>query len=345
MTVDADGVPAPVDEIQRFQDSRYVSACESAWRILGYSLQKQWPSVYRLGVHLPGAQWITFRENDVDLENALREQEDTILTSWFKLNERDEHARQYLYTEIANHCTYNSRTRTWTRRGSSQIAVGRLYFVQPRDVERFALRLLLLHVRGATSYRYLRTTPDGVVHPTFHEAAIARGLLHNGNELDELLEEFSLFQTSAREFRKLFAMMFALRKPSYAARLWEKDRPELAADFFYQQQQQGRARDEESAYVSALIDVDYWLERHGESLASIRGMPHLSPEAWRAHSLRSQPLIERERRKYDSELLRRLLPELADTLNDDKRSTFASLRGANGPCGQPSLRSGGLRAA
>ena len=46
----------------------------------------------------------------------------------------------------------------------------------PRDHERFHLRLLLLHVPGATGYDDLKTV-NGVVHNTFKEACVARGLI------------------------------------------------------------------------------------------------------------------------------------------------------------------------
>ena len=35
--------------------------------------------------------------------------------------------------------------------------IGRMYSVSPKDVERFHMRLLLLHVRGANSYEDLWT--------------------------------------------------------------------------------------------------------------------------------------------------------------------------------------------
>lgn len=85
-----------IDEIQHFQDARYVSACESAWRILGYSLHQQYPSVNRLEVHLPESQWVTFNANS-DLQAVLDNNRETMLTSWFILNQNDPNARQYLY--------------------------------------------------------------------------------------------------------------------------------------------------------------------------------------------------------------------------------------------------------
>jgi hypothetical protein len=60
--------------------------------------------------------------------------------------------------------------------------VGRMYFVQPLEGERYYLRVLLTHVVGATCFEDLRTThrphtPTTLVHPTFKAACLARGLL------------------------------------------------------------------------------------------------------------------------------------------------------------------------
>jgi hypothetical protein len=43
----------PVDEIKRFQDARYISACEAMWRILDFPLHNHFPAVQRLEIHLP----------------------------------------------------------------------------------------------------------------------------------------------------------------------------------------------------------------------------------------------------------------------------------------------------
>ena len=50
-----------------------------------------------------------------------------------------------------------------------------MYLVNPKDRHRYFIRLLLLHVKGATSFENLRTV-DCVIHPTFYEAAVRAGL-------------------------------------------------------------------------------------------------------------------------------------------------------------------------
>ena len=55
-------------------------------------------------------------------------------------------------------------------------SIGRLYSVHPAQVQLYALRLLLNHVRGPTSFEDIRTV-DGVLHDSFQDAAVALELV------------------------------------------------------------------------------------------------------------------------------------------------------------------------
>lgn len=59
--------------------------------------------------------------------------------------------------------------------------IGRMYSASPSDRERFFMRLLLLQLRGATSFVDLRTV-NGVVCAACQEAAKALGLLNDDEE-------------------------------------------------------------------------------------------------------------------------------------------------------------------
>lgn len=52
---------------------------------------------------------------------------------------------------------------------------------------------MLLHVRGATSFEILRTV-DGILYPTFFEAAIAKQLVSEDKEWDRCLKEATQLQ-------------------------------------------------------------------------------------------------------------------------------------------------------
>ncbi|XP_074306237.1 uncharacterized protein LOC141641477 [Silene latifolia] len=56
--------PGRFDEIKRFYDCRYLSACEAAWRIFGFDIHYRTPAVERLQYHLPDEQSIVFQDDD-----------------------------------------------------------------------------------------------------------------------------------------------------------------------------------------------------------------------------------------------------------------------------------------
>jgi len=54
-----------VDEIQRFQQARYVGSSEAAWRILDCPLHERFPPAVQLAVHLENGQMVYFTEATV----------------------------------------------------------------------------------------------------------------------------------------------------------------------------------------------------------------------------------------------------------------------------------------
>ena len=56
--------PSPINEVKDYQKARYLSAPESAWRILGFETTRKEPSVDCLPVHLPGENIPQFRQRD-----------------------------------------------------------------------------------------------------------------------------------------------------------------------------------------------------------------------------------------------------------------------------------------
>jgi hypothetical protein len=63
-----------------------------------------------------------------------------------------------------------------------------MYYIHPSAEECFYIRLLLTCVKGATSFKHLRSF-EGTEYPTFKEAYIARGLLEDNSEWHQCLEE------------------------------------------------------------------------------------------------------------------------------------------------------------
>lgn len=103
-----------------------------------------------------------------------------------------------------------------------------MYSVSPRDPEKYYLRLLLLHVPGATSYDDLKTV-NGAVTASFREACIQRRLFSDDTEYYNTLTEASTFQMP-RQLRSMFATICALCEPSDAFRLWNDCKEAMIED-------------------------------------------------------------------------------------------------------------------
>jgi hypothetical protein len=153
-------------------DARFVSAPEATWRILKFPLTDRSHSISRLAVHLPERQSVFFQPGNEEQAVINAATRNTTLTMYFKLNEQQEGARQYYYREIPHHYLFDKKLQKWNPRKKIAKIIGRLYKVSVKQVERYCLRILLINVKGATSFEHLRTVDDNV-YPTFKAVAIA----------------------------------------------------------------------------------------------------------------------------------------------------------------------------
>lgn len=92
--------------------------------------------------------------------------------------------------------------------------------------------MLLLVVRGATSFKQVRTF-DGVCHSTFKGACQARGLLGDDQEWYNAFDEAASWATS-RQLRKLFVTMLLFCEVGDEHAFFEKVWKSLADDIQYQ---------------------------------------------------------------------------------------------------------------
>lgn len=158
------------DEIQSYMDSRYLCAIESMWRIFKFPMTYRSHAVIRLPCEMRDQHYLHFkpgREREA-LEKAYGRS--TKLTAWFNLNKVDDFARSLNYRQIPEYYVWHDKTGIWTRRKKNEEVIGRIYTVSFREIERYCLRLLVLNIKGATSFENLRTvTKDDITveYPTF----------------------------------------------------------------------------------------------------------------------------------------------------------------------------------
>jgi hypothetical protein len=155
-------------------DARYVSVAEACWRIFSFSMHKKFPSCQRLDIYLRGDWLIYYNKNDHPTEFMSLPISKSTLTAWLKynannLNDDEEATRGITYPDFCEKYTFHveSRPRFWSpRRAGFHGTIGRMYAISPRDIEKYYLRLLLLHVPGAKSFENLRNV-NGQVYNSF----------------------------------------------------------------------------------------------------------------------------------------------------------------------------------
>ncbi|XP_076035390.1 uncharacterized protein LOC143021665 [Oratosquilla oratoria] len=254
-----DSVRVGVHEV----DCRYVSPPEAFWRLSEYKMYGQSHTVYRQALHLPDQQQVYYMPGEQRQAAARAEGQDTQLTAWFKLNQSDVDARAHLYTDIPEYYVFNNQSNTWTRRQRHRQIVTRMYSASPRNAEKFHLRMLLLHVPGATSFDDLKTV-GGEQLPTFKDACIRLQLLEDDNELEMALSEAAIYQMP-RQLLNMFAMICLFNTPQNALQLWNDNKHLMIEDLLCQY-------DNNVAENIALHHINMILNENGMNCAML-GLP------------------------------------------------------------------------
>ncbi|KAF2903264.1 hypothetical protein ILUMI_02924 [Ignelater luminosus] len=236
------GIAAPNnnDEVSTYLMGRYVSSNEAIWRIFSFSIHERHPTVVHLAVHLENGQRVYFTA-----ENAAQRAERppaTTLKSFFEICAGDPFARTLLYSEMPKYYTWNASFKKFQRRKQGQPvpgyeniystdALGRIYTVHPNNDECFYLRLLLVNVRGPTSFQSLRTV-NGELCATYREACQRLHLLEDDVHWDHTLADAVISSTS-HQIRTLFAIIISTCFPSSPYNLWNKYKDNMAEDILH----------------------------------------------------------------------------------------------------------------
>lgn len=160
------------------------------------------------------------------------------------------------------HYIYEQTSWKRRKRGENKI-VPRMYTVSLKDEERFYLRLLLLHVKGARNFEDLRTY-NAVIHETFKAAAIDRGLLDSDEEWSRCLTEANMFQMP-KQLRETFAIICVFCSPQNPLELWNEFADKMSVDYL-------RTNSEQEAINYALHDLEAFFKQHGKKCQDF-GLP------------------------------------------------------------------------
>ena len=128
-----------------------------------------------------------------------------------------------------------------------------MYYISSRDTEHFHLRLLLLHVCGATSYRDLMTIAGQEVE-TIQAVCRLHNLLDDDDEWDNRLAEAASLQMPT-QLRHLFVTFCMSCQPGHPLQLWLDHKLAIMEDF-------SRVNSAETAENFALLDTEQLLSVH-----------------------------------------------------------------------------------
>ncbi|KAK7603315.1 hypothetical protein V9T40_003314 [Parthenolecanium corni] len=165
-------------------------------------------------LHLENSQRVYFNESNV--VQCAASPPATTLTSFFLICQSDTFAQNLLYAEMPRYYTWNASTKKFQHRKQGNMvpgypdihstdALGRIYTVHPKSDECFYLRLLLVNVRGPTSFVSLQIV-NGKVCPTFCAACQELHLLENNSHWDITIAEV-VISASPNQIRTLFAII------------------------------------------------------------------------------------------------------------------------------------------
>ncbi|CAF3572606.1 unnamed protein product [Rotaria sp. Silwood1] len=138
-----------------------------------------------------------------------------------------------------------------------------MYSISPSDVERYHLRLLLLHTPGACSFDDLKTVDDQVCQ-TFMEVAKRRGLLRDDTEYERCMAEAVMFQMP-QQLRTLFCVILLYCNPTKSIDLWNSCKAHMAEDFM-------QHVDAQTAEAMAFCAIEGKLKEQGRSCSDF-GIP------------------------------------------------------------------------
>uniref|UniRef100_A0A2N9GSG7 ATP-dependent DNA helicase n=1 Tax=Fagus sylvatica TaxID=28930 RepID=A0A2N9GSG7_FAGSY len=282
-----------IDEIKTYLDCRYISASEACWRLFEFDIQYREPAVERLSFHLEDEQIITFKDSDY-LDNVLQRPDitKTKFTEWMKTNEISNTARSLTYCDFPTKWVWHRKDKEWRPRKSGR-CIGRIFHAHPTSGERFYLRMLLNVVKGASSFKEIRTV-DGVVHPNYRTACYAHGLLDGDKEWDDAIKQASNW-ASGRQLRELFATLLMFCEVSDPHGLWVANWELLSDDILYRQKRilmyEHIQLTDEELQNHALFEIEQILAKSGRSLKEFDGMRYPNMSAIRENRNR---LLEEE---------------------------------------------------
>ena len=205
-----------INEIKHYLDGRYVSPCEACWRIFSFQIHKRSSVVERLYFHLPGKNSVIFEDDDdIDVLLSKPTVKKSMFTAWLQANSIFHEAKDLTYLQFISKFTYIAKSRCW-RPHKGGNTIGRRNWVPPSTTELYYLRMMLVVVKGLTTYEKIRTI-NGQLYSSFRKACFAMGFLQDDKEYIKALRE-TYHWGSCQFIKRLFVTMLisnSIERPNH----------------------------------------------------------------------------------------------------------------------------------
>ena len=271
-----------MNEIEMYRTTRYISAAEATWRMLGFDPQNRYPSVIRVHAHLENENSALYpAEASAEERAAIASNTTPDLMHYV---ERPTAACFSGLTCLTSNptllprkkkddpCPSSAPAGKWLDQHGNIVSartterVCRIHFESPAVGDLFYLRLLL-HKIPARPFTELRTVqPDigpPVLHLSFHDAARARGLITGDEEYSICMQEAIGFETGYF-LRGLLITLILNGGP--APKLWHHFQNDLIEDL---RMSMTRAQ----AVSEALRQIHLELQLHGKDIEQFKLPP------------------------------------------------------------------------
>ena len=162
----------------------------------------------------------------------------------------------------------------WVKRARRTPFIGRIHNISfASQPELYHLRLLLYHVKNATSFEDLLMV-NAESYATYKQSCLARGLAYDDQQWIECLKE-SAMSKMPRAMRILFTQILILGSPENPKRLFDMFKHDLAQDFIKQAERLGTSVENAVKHAYRIIayklnseategrTFQYWVQRFG----------------------------------------------------------------------------------
>ncbi|CAN6873086.1 unnamed protein product, partial [Brassica oleracea] len=312
-----------LDEIDRFQECCYISACEASWRLFTFHIHHNQPSVMKLELHLPGKHRVLI-DPTKSLEEVLSREdiEKTMLTAYFAANAKYEEARELTYIQFPSRFVYHSDIKEWTPRKQGT-AIGQVPNVHPAAGDLYYHRIIVNVVKGALGFEHLATVGT-TTFEEYRDACYALGLLDDDNEWHDAIVEPSFWATG-RQLRRLFITVLIYCEVGNPLKLWNHVWNILAEDILYMKQREfhfpGLILQDEELKQYTLMEIERLLKENDKSLADFPCMPKPNTSVLQKIS----NTVLRHELNYDTEKEAAEHDKLFTTMNEDQKSIYTSV--------------------